>query len=274
MAIIGVGINVLPLDVADAASGVAALVEIDPAASATRTLAIVAPALVAAVRRFESGGFAAFADRFAARDLLRGREIVGDANGGAVAGTASGVDGDGALWLDTASGRVRGDERGVAPAARPAGGITVLRVLLAALVVANLLFFAYTRGALDGVFGLRAAGDREPERLANQVRPRRSGCCPMTAAASAPPMSGPASRRRRSAPPMPTAVELVLASNLPAGAWTDTRGERTIGSRTEVTHSYRVANADAALAERLATLKLDLVGRGFSPCAKAADRPR
>jgi BirA family transcriptional regulator, biotin operon repressor / biotin---[acetyl-CoA-carboxylase] ligase len=107
VAIIGVGINVLPLDVADAASGVAALVEIDPAASAGRTLAIVAPAVVAAVRRFESGGFAAFADRFAARDLLRGREIVGDADGGAVAGTASGVDGDGALWLDTASGRVR-----------------------------------------------------------------------------------------------------------------------------------------------------------------------
>ena len=97
----------LPLAVADAASGVAALAEIDPAASAARTLAIVAPALVAAVRRFESAGFAAFAERFAARDLLRGREIVGDADGGAVAGVASGVDSDGALWLDAAGGRVR-----------------------------------------------------------------------------------------------------------------------------------------------------------------------
>jgi len=104
VAVIGVGINVLPLAVADAASGVAALAEIDPAATAARTLAIVAPALVAALRRYESAGFAAFADRFAARDLLRGREIVGDGDGGAVAGVASGVDGDGALRLETASG--------------------------------------------------------------------------------------------------------------------------------------------------------------------------
>ncbi len=39
VAVIGVGINVLPLDVADAASGVAALAEIDGAATAARTLA-------------------------------------------------------------------------------------------------------------------------------------------------------------------------------------------------------------------------------------------
>ena len=106
VAVIGVGINVLPLAVADAASGVAALAEIDPAASAARTLAIVAPALVAAVRRFESAGFAAFAERFAARDLLRGREIFSDGEG-AIAGVASGVDSDGALWLDAVDGRVR-----------------------------------------------------------------------------------------------------------------------------------------------------------------------
>jgi hypothetical protein len=149
----------------------------------------------------------------------------------------------------------------------------VLRALLAVLVVANLLFFAYTRGALDGVFGLRAIGDREPERLANQVRPETIRLLPMSAAASAP---GDA-RTCLETPPFgaadASAVELVLANNLPAGSWSDTRGERTIGSKTEVTHSYRVASADAALASRLATLKLDLVGRSFSPCAKA-DRPR
>jgi hypothetical protein len=149
----------------------------------------------------------------------------------------------------------------------------VLRALLAALVVANLLFFAYTRGTLDGVFGLRAIGDREPERLANQVRPETIRLLPMSAAASAP---GDV-RACLETPPFgaadASAVELILANNLPAGSWTDTRGERTIGSKTEVTHSYRVANADAALASRLATLMLDLVGRSFSPCAKA-DRPR
>jgi hypothetical protein len=151
--------------------------------------------------------------------------------------------------------------------------IVVLRLLLAVLVVANLLFFAFTRGSLDGFLGLRALGDREPERLANQVRPETIRLLPMSAAASAPadaracletPLFGAAE-----AP----AVEAALASNLPAGAWTDTRGERTVGTRTEVTHSYRVSSADAALAAKLAALKLDPTGRGFSPCAKA-DRPR
>ena len=149
----------------------------------------------------------------------------------------------------------------------------MLRALVAALIVANLLFFAYARGALDGVLGLRAIGDREPERLAHQVRPETIQLQPMNVAASAPGET----RACLETPPFgagdANAVELVLANNLPAGSWTDTRGERTIGSKTEVTHSYRVANADAALATRLAALKLDLVGRGFSPCAKA-DRPR
>jgi hypothetical protein len=42
-----------------------------------------------------------------------------------------------------------------------------------------------------------------------------------------------------------------------------------------VTHTYRVAAADAALAARLATLKLDAAGRGFSfsACARP-ERPR
>jgi hypothetical protein len=144
--------------------------------------------------------------------------------------------------------------------------------LVAALVVANLLFFAYARGAFDGVLGLSAIGDREPERLAHQVHPETIQLLPMSAAASAPADV----RACLETPPFgaadANAVELVLTSNLPAGSWTDTRGERTIGTKTEVTHSYRVANADAALATKLATLKLDLVGRGFSPCAKA-DRP-
>jgi len=149
----------------------------------------------------------------------------------------------------------------------------VLRALLAALIVANVLFFAYARGALDGLLGLRAAGDREPERLANQVRPETIRLLPMSAAASAPADVRACLETPQFGAADASAVELVLASNLPAGSWTDARGERTIGSKTEVTHSYRVANADPALAERLATLKLDIVGRGFSPCAKT-DRPR
>ena len=57
--------------------------------------------------------------------------------------------------------------------------------------------------------------------------------------------------------------------------WSDNRSERSIGARTEVTHTYRIVATDAALAARLATLKLDAAGRGFSfsPCARP-ERPR
>jgi hypothetical protein len=146
----------------------------------------------------------------------------------------------------------------------------VLRALLVALLVANLLFFAFTRGALDGLLGLQAT--REPERLARQVRPETIRLQPMSAASTPRDV-----RVCLETPPFGAgdapAVEAVLAANLPAGSWSDARGERTLGTRTELTHSYRVANADAALAARLATLKLDLAGRGFSPCAMS-DRPR
>lgn len=146
----------------------------------------------------------------------------------------------------------------------------MLRALLVALLVANLLFFAFTRGALDGLLGLQAT--REPERLARQVRPETIRLQPMSAASTPRDV-----RVCLETPPFGAgdapAVEAVLAANLPAGSWSDARGERTLGTRTELTHSYRVANADAALAARLATLKLDLAGRGFSPCAMS-DRPR
>jgi hypothetical protein len=47
----------------------------------------------------------------------------------------------------------------------------MLRALAALLLLANLAFFGWTQGWLDNVIGLRAAGDREPERLQKQVNP-------------------------------------------------------------------------------------------------------
>jgi len=47
----------------------------------------------------------------------------------------------------------------------------MLRGLVLVLLVANLLFFAWARGALDQVVGVRADGDREPARLGLQVDP-------------------------------------------------------------------------------------------------------
>ena len=61
----------------------------------------------------------------------------------------------------------------------------MLRWLVAALVVANLVFYAWTRGWLDDVAGVRAAGDREPERLTRQVKPDLIRVLPPQSAASA-----------------------------------------------------------------------------------------
>ena len=47
----------------------------------------------------------------------------------------------------------------------------MLRALIAALLLANLGFYAWSQGWLDDIVGVRAAGDHEPERLSRQVRP-------------------------------------------------------------------------------------------------------
>ncbi len=154
----------------------------------------------------------------------------------------------------------------------------MLRALLVLLVIANLVFFAFSRGSLDGIAGLRAFGDREPERLANQVRPQTIRLLTVGAAASgaAPIDAGvPCYETPTFTAGEAAAVEAALAANLPAGSWVDNPGERNLGVRTEVTHIYRVIGADATLTARLATLRLDAAGRGFSfsPCARA-ERPR
>jgi len=152
----------------------------------------------------------------------------------------------------------------------------MLRALLALLIAANLLFVAFSHGWLDGVAGLSSLGDREPDRLAKQVRPQTIRLLPVGGAASAPIDAGvPCYETPTFTAGDAAAVEAALAANLPAGAWVDSRGERTLGTRTEVTHIYRVIGADATLTARLATLRLDAAGRGFSfsPCARP-ERPR
>ena len=142
----------------------------------------------------------------------------------------------------------------------------MLRGILLAVLVANLLFFGFTRGWFDGLFGLQSQGDREPERIANQVRPSSIVLMPM---ASAPPgTSGSCLESAPVAGAEAAAAEAALKAALPPGAWTDQRSESIVGSATVVTHVYRVGNADAATAARLASLRLDSSGRGFSACAR------
>ena len=46
-----------------------------------------------------------------------------------------------------------------------------MRFIVAALLIANLAFYAWTQGWLEDVVGVRAEAEREPERLARQVHP-------------------------------------------------------------------------------------------------------
>ena len=108
VAVVGVGLNVRAQAIDDAASGVAWLTEIDVAATPESALQSLLPGLVAALQRFERDGFASFAARFDARDLLRGR-VVGSARSGddsveGVEGIAVGVSTSGELLLETAGG--------------------------------------------------------------------------------------------------------------------------------------------------------------------------
>jgi len=96
MAVIGVGLNVLPQPTRDLSSGYACLQELDARISAPEALRRVARPLVLAMQRFERKGFGAFAARFAARDLLAGHPVT-TTSPEVPEGVADGVATDGSL---------------------------------------------------------------------------------------------------------------------------------------------------------------------------------
>ena len=103
LVVIGIGLNVLQFDAAEANTGFASLHELDAAATAPTVLAKIALPLVQALQQFEREGFAAFAERFAARDLLCGR-TVRTTSPEVPEGIARGVSLQGALLVQSASG--------------------------------------------------------------------------------------------------------------------------------------------------------------------------
>ncbi len=120
LAVIGVGLNVAPVEVPDAAS--ASLRELDAELSDAAALQRVALPLVQALRRFEREGFAAFAAAFDARDALRGRAVT-TTLADAPEGTALGVAADGSLRLRLPGGALRtvaSGEVSVRPVPHPA----------------------------------------------------------------------------------------------------------------------------------------------------------
>jgi hypothetical protein len=100
----------------------------------------------------------------------------------------------------------------------------MLRGLLLLLVLANLAFFSWSRGWLAPVWPAPRAGEREPERLAQQVRPQsvtvltaaEAGAAAAAATAAAASSSTPASDAA-SAPALPLAAGATPASTTPNG---------------------------------------------------------
>jgi hypothetical protein len=98
----------------------------------------------------------------------------------------------------------------------------MLRVLLLLLVAANVLFFAWTRGALEPAWPPPGRSDREPERLAAQVRPEgvvvvRPAASGPAAAAAARPMcleAGPLNDAE-----LGPALQALKDAGLPEGSW-------------------------------------------------------
>ena len=103
LAIIGIGLNVQRFEPAEANTGFAPLHEIDTSATAPAVLARIALPLVHGIKQFEREGFAAFAERFAARDVLIGRQVTTTLPE-VPQGIARGVSPAGALLVETESG--------------------------------------------------------------------------------------------------------------------------------------------------------------------------
>lgn len=99
----------------------------------------------------------------------------------------------------------------------------MLRGIVAVLLLANIVFYAWSQGWLDEVTGLRSRGDREPERLARQVHPERLRILTPQAVAAA---ASAAEARLACLEAGPfsneavAAAESAIATILPAGTWT------------------------------------------------------
>lgn len=153
----------------------------------------------------------------------------------------------------------------------------MLRAIVLVLLLANLGFYAWREGwlaPLHGLIGARPEGDREPERLAQQIRPEAVRLIPAEAASTAArtpavPASAPvpeASAPQAAAPTAcleagpfgpneVTAAENTLKAALPAGGW----------SRRELGPTWWVAMGPYEDTELMAKKRAELRRRGINP---------
>lgn len=141
----------------------------------------------------------------------------------------------------------------------------MLRALVLLLALANAGFFAWSRGWLDGVAGVRMAGEREPERLARQVHPESVRLLPPiadsdlpAAAALACLQAGPFDDAGR------VAAEAALQGVVPAGRWTDVTIDQP-GAWLVYMGRYPSRNSLARKVEELRRRKLEYEEIGSPP---------
>lgn len=90
----------------------------------------------------------------------------------------------------------------------------MLRALLAALLLANLVFFGWARGWFVPAWPAPGAGDREPARLAAQVAPERVTVLAPAAASAA----LAAAERRAKCPPVAAPPDVRGVASAASGA--------------------------------------------------------
>ena len=127
----------------------------------------------------------------------------------------------------------------------------MLRGLVVLLLLANLAFFAWTQGWgwLDAMVGTRAIGDREPERLARQVRPELVRILPAGSVGDAAPAAAapaPAALACLEAGPISeanlAAAQAAAQAALPVGSWSVARTEQP---GAWIVYLGKFANAEA-----------------------------
>lgn len=133
----------------------------------------------------------------------------------------------------------------------------MLRFLVVALLLANALFFAWTRGWLAPGLPPPTHGEREPERVAAQVLAERVTVLPAAANGTVCLEAGPFSDTTIAA--AQSALEQV---GLPAGSWSRVAGA------APGQFWLRVERANAPLREKLLTLAPAAYAGGFAACVK------
>jgi len=121
----------------------------------------------------------------------------------------------------------------------------MMRLFVGLLLLANIAFYVWSQGWVDDLVGVRARGDREPERLDKQVRPESVRILtPQAVAAAA--SAAESSLVCLEAGPFDdgtiAAAENIVRASLPQGAWT--RTTQPVPARW-IVYMGRYANRDA-----------------------------